>query len=178
MRGHPGPEPRQGGRVTAGQATVRRETAVHQAELRLLLRLLSCTTLVTGEIRRRFRAEFGVTLPQFDLMAQLEREPGGLRMSDLSERMMVTNGNITGLVARLADEGLVRRDAAPDDGRSAVVRLTARGARAFTRMARAHEGWVVDLFQGVGRRRTAELSQELAQVKESVRNAIANRNSP
>lgn len=161
--------------MTAGQAAVQRESIVHQAELRLLLRLLSCAALVTGEVRRRFRAEFGVTLPQFDLMAQLDRAPAGLRMSELSARMMVTNGNITGLVTRLAADGLVRREAAPDDGRSAVVRLTSRGARMFARMARAHDGWVVDLFEGVGRRRTAALSQDLARVKESVRHAITGR---
>lgn len=139
--------------------------------------MMSCTTLVTGEIRRRFRAEFGVTLPQFDVMAQLDRDPAGLRMGELSARMMVTNGNVTGLVARLSSEGLVRRVRAPRDGRSSVVRLTPRGVRVFARLARAHEGWVVDLFQRVGRRRAGALADDLARVKESVRSAIARRSS-
>ena len=165
-------------RVAARREAAGHRAPGHKAELRFLLRLLSCTALVTGEIRRRFRAAFGVTLPQFDLLAQLDREPAGLRMGQLSARMMVTNGNVTGLVARLADEGLVRRVAAPDDGRSALVRLTAKGNRAFARMARAHEGWVVDLFSGIGPRRTAALARDLARVKESVRHAIATRSSP
>lgn len=151
--------------------------AEHKAELRLLLRMMSCTTLVTGEIRRRFRAEFGVTLPQFDVMAQLDRDPAGLRMGELSARMMVTNGNITGLVARLAADGLVQRVVAPDDRRSAVVRLTRRGARVFARMACVHEGWVVELFQRVGHRRTAALAEDLARVKESARRAMAARSA-
>ncbi|MDA1080801.1 MAG: MarR family transcriptional regulator [Gemmatimonadetes bacterium] len=154
------------------EAIVRHGPAGHKAELRLWLRLLSCTNLVTTAIRRRFRSEFGVTLPQFDLMAQLHREPAGLRLGELSARMMVTNGNITGLVTRLAAERLVRRNAAPDDGRVAVVVLTSAGARLFARMARAHESWIADLFAKVGRRRATALTNDLRLVKDSVRGAI------
>src|SRR6478735_2858684 len=91
------------------------ETSAEQgtASLRSWLRLLECSTLVEGEVRRRLRDEFDTTLPRFDLLAQLdlaqrERVPG-LTMSELSRRLMVTNGNLTSLVERLVHERLISR---------------------------------------------------------------------
>jgi DNA-binding MarR family transcriptional regulator len=122
----------------------------HHQALRLWLRLLACTGMIETEIRGRLRAEFGTTLPRFDLMAQLERHPNGLRMTELSRRMMVTSGNITGITDQLVDEGLVRREPDANDRRAFVVKLTPAGRRAFDRMAAAHEGWIVELFAGLG----------------------------
>jgi DNA-binding MarR family transcriptional regulator len=150
------------------EAILRHEPASHAAELRLWLRLLSCTNLFSTVIRRRLREDFGVTLPQFDLMAQLHREPEGLRLGELSARMMVTNGNITGLVSRLEGEGLVRRRQVPEDRRAAVVVLTAAGERAFARMASAHSDWIADLLANVGRRRITAVTRDLRLVKDSV----------
>ncbi|MBI5113291.1 MAG: MarR family transcriptional regulator [Rhodovulum sp.] len=138
------------------EALVRDEPAGSKMELRLWLRLLSCANLISAEIRRRLRTEFGVTLPRFDVMAQLHREPDGLRLGDLSRRMMVTNGNITGLIDRLVDEGLVVRAADPADRRATTVRLTRAGATMFRLMASAHERWIHEMFgalpaEGVGR---------------------------
>lgn len=160
------------------EAIVRHGPGGHKAELRLWLRLLSCTNLGTTAIRRRLREEFGVTLPQFDLMAQLDREPAGLRLGELSARMMVTNGNITGLVTRLVAERLVKRKTVPGDGRATVVLLTPAGTRLFAQMARAHETWIAELFAKVGRRRAAALTDELRIVKDSVRAAIAAGKTP
>src|SRR3546814_673154 len=89
----------------------------NKPETRLWLRMLSTTRLITTEIRRRLRSEFGATLPQFDLMAQLYREKDGLRLGELSKRTMVTNGNVTGLVERLEADGLVKR-VTPDRDRA------------------------------------------------------------
>ena len=122
----------------------------HHQALRLWLRLLACTGMIESEIRGRLRADFGTTLPRFDLMAQLERHPSGLRMSELSRRMMVTSGNITGITDQLVDEGLVRREPDPSDRRAFVVKLTPAGRRLFDRMAAAHEGWIAELFAGLG----------------------------
>ena len=122
----------------------------HHQALRLWLRLLACTGMIESEIRSRLRSEFGTTLPRFDLMAQLERHPAGLRMTDLSRRMMVTSGNITGITDQLADEGLVKREPDPNDRRAFVVKLTPAGRRLFDRMAAAHEGWILELFGGLG----------------------------
>lgn len=120
----------------------------HHQALKLWLRLLACTHRIEGAIRNRLRSEFETTLPRFDLMAQLERHPDGLTMGELSQRMMVTGGNITGITDQLEAEGLVQRVVPPDDRRSTIVRLTAAGRRQFRRMAATHEGWIVDLLAG------------------------------
>lgn len=118
------------------------------AALKLWLRLLACTTRIEGVVRHRLRAEFGTTLPRFDLLAQLERHPEGLTMGELSARMMVTGGNVTGIVDQLEAEGLVRRVPHPGDRRAWSVRFTPAGRRQFRRMAATHEGWIAELLGG------------------------------
>ena len=117
--------------------------------LRLWLRLLACSTDIETEIRKRLRAQFGMTLARFDYLAQLHRHPGGLRMSALSRFLMVTGGNVTGLTDELEKEGLVQRDAEPGDRRSWRLSLTPKGRKAFEAIASEHERWVVDLFGGI-----------------------------
>lgn len=123
--------------------------AEHKSELRLWLRLLSTGSLISGEIRRRLRRAFNVTLPQFDLLAQVAREPEGLRLSELSRRMMVTNGNVTGLVDKLADQGFLVRDPSTQDRRVINVRLTKAGLALFSVMAKAHEDWLAEIMSDV-----------------------------
>ena len=120
----------------------------HHQALKLWLRLLSCTNRVESVIRNRLRSEFATTLPRFDLLAQLEREPAGLTMGELSQRLMVTGGNVTGITDQLEAEGLVRRAPHPGDRRAFAVQLTPAGRRQFRRMAATHEQWVVELFAG------------------------------
>ena len=108
----------------------------HQA-LRLWLRLLSCTVRIENKIRLRLRREFNTTLPRFDLMAQLERSAGGLRMNELSRQLMVSGGNVTGITDQLEREGLVVRTPCPGDRRAFTVKLTADRAEAFSRNGRA-----------------------------------------
>jgi DNA-binding MarR family transcriptional regulator len=122
----------------------------HHQAIKLWLRMLTCTNLITGEIRTRLRESFQTTLPRFDLLAQLERHPQGLKMGELSQRMMVTTGNITGITDQLEAEGLVRREVDPRDRRSFTVKLTPQGRKVFAEMARVHEGWVIELFSGLG----------------------------
>ena len=150
------------------ETLVRNEPKGHRHQLRLWLRLLSCTNLITAEIRQRLRSEFEFTLPRFDLMAQLDREPSGLRLSELSKRMMVTNGNLTGLVDRLIDEGYVRRVDDPSDGRASVVRLTKSGSEIFKKLATAHESWLATLFDGLTETAGERLMNDLAALKRSV----------
>jgi DNA-binding MarR family transcriptional regulator len=144
----------------------------HQAELRLWLRLLTCTTLIEGEVRRRLRDNFEVTLPRFDLMAQLDKTPGGMTLGQLSSRMMVSNGNVTGLAERLVAQGLLDRKPSPSDRRAQIVSLTAEGRRAFRTMARAHETWIAALFAGLDTSEIDELMQLLAKAKVSARAAF------
>jgi DNA-binding MarR family transcriptional regulator len=136
----------------------------HRA-LRIWLRLLTCTQLIERRVRSKLRSRFSTTLPRFDLMAQLERHPEGLKMNALSRLLMVTGGNITSIVDQLQKEGLVERLAEPGDRRAFCVRLTRAGARAFAEMARAHEEWVIELLAGLTRKEHEELLKLLAKVK-------------
>ena len=142
-----------------------RAHADHHASLRLWLRLLSATTRIEDTIRQRLREQFDITLPRFDLMAQLEREPQGLSMSELSRRMMVTGGNVTSIVDQLEKEQLVQRQMQASDRRSYTVSLTEAGRKAFAAMALAHEGWVVELLSPLAEREQTQLHQLLGTLK-------------
>jgi DNA-binding MarR family transcriptional regulator len=137
----------------------------HQA-LRLWLRLLTCSQLIEREVRARLRERFDTTLPRFDLMSQLWRYPDGLKMNELSRHMMVTGGNVTGIVDPLEAQGLVERATEPSDRRAFRVRLTRGGRKVFAEMARAHEGWIVDLLAGLTRKERADVYRLLAKVKQ------------
>lgn len=122
----------------------------HQS-LRLWLRLLSCTIRIENEVRSRLREDFETTLPRFDLMAQLEKNPDGLRMNDISKRLMVSKGNITGITDQLEKEGLVMRTADRYDRRVITVRLTELGLINFRQIAAEHEEWILRMFEGLNR---------------------------
>ena len=159
--------------LSAPTDTETRATSEHAPDLRLWLRTLACTNLIENQIRSRLRAEFGITLPRFDLMAQLERSPQGLKMGELSKRMMVTGGNVTGITDQLVAEGLVVREDSPRDRRAYIVKLTPEGRRSFRKMAEAHEQWVVDLFAGLDEKQRGQLYELLAALKSSATSAAA-----
>jgi DNA-binding MarR family transcriptional regulator len=144
----------------------------HKAELRLWLRLFTCKTLIEGEVRRRLRETFDVTFPRFDLMAQLDRAPNGMTLGELSGRMMVSNGNVTGLVERLTAQGLIDRKPSPKDRRVQIVRLTTEGRRLFRAMARANAGWIAEAFADLTPAEIDALMRLLAKTKASTRRAI------
>ena len=134
-------------------------------DLRLWLRMLTCSTLVENHVRGLMRTGFGTTLPRFDLMAQLANAPRGIKMSDLSRRMMVTNGNITGITDQLERDGLVERVKVDSDRRSCLIRLTAKGRQSFRRMSAAYQGWLAELFQGLPEPRRELLYELLGELK-------------
>jgi DNA-binding MarR family transcriptional regulator len=142
----------------------------HHLSLRLWLRLLSCTNQIESRIRQNLQARFETTLPRFDLMAQLERTPDGLKMSELSQRMMVTGGNVTGITDGLEKEGLVVREVDAADRRVFRVKLTIEGERQFRRLAAEHEQWIVDMFEPLGTKRKALLAELLGELKTHVCN--------
>jgi DNA-binding MarR family transcriptional regulator len=137
----------------------------HHQALKLWLRLLACTNRVEAVVRGRLRRGFATTLPRFDLLAQLEREPAGLTMGELSQRLMVSGGNVTGITDQLEAEGLVKRTAHPADRRAFAVQLTPAGRRLFRRMAAVHEQWVVELFAGWSAEEKAQVYALLAGLK-------------
>ena len=138
----------------------------HPEALRLWLRLLTCTQLVEKQVRTLLRERFDTTLPRFDLMAQLERSPTGLKMNELSRRMMVTGGNVTGITDQLVTEGLVERIDVEGDRRAYRVRLTAKGRKLFHDMARQHESWIVEAFAALSDKDLATLHKLLGKVKD------------
>jgi DNA-binding MarR family transcriptional regulator len=152
-----------------------RATAEHAKDLRLWLRMLACTNLIENHVRAKLRSDFDITLPRFDLMSQLERSPQGLKMGELSKRMMVTGGNVTGITDQLVREGLVVREDSPKDRRAYIVKLTAEGRRSFRRMAEAHEDWMVALFSGMDEKQRDELYDLLAELKSSAGKVAAKR---
>lgn len=138
---------------------------VAHLEIRIWLRLLGCANRIESVLQRKILAAFGISLARFDLLAQLEREGGVLTMTDASRRMMVTNGAITGLVDRLAQEGFVMREAHPTDRRTILVRLTEEGRRRFLDMAREHETWIAGLLSGLDTREKEQLLSGLGALK-------------
>jgi DNA-binding MarR family transcriptional regulator len=142
----------------------------HPEALRLWLRLLTCTQLIEKQVRNELRSRFATTLPRFDLMSQLERSPDGLKMNELSRRMMVTGGNVTGITDQLVTEGLVERINVEGDRRAWRVCLTPRGRKAFNEMAQQHEDWIVGAFAGLSGKEIAQLHKLLGKVKQHSHN--------
>jgi DNA-binding MarR family transcriptional regulator len=149
----------------------------HQA-LRLWLRLLSCTVRIENKIRLRLRREFNTTLPRFDLMAQLERSASGLRMSEISKRLMVSGGNVTGITDQLEREGLVTRTACPGDRRAVSVKLTETGLKRFREMAAHHEMWIIELLGGLSRDEKETVINELWKVKTHINSTASIAHKP
>ncbi|GFE51374.1 MarR family transcriptional regulator [Roseobacter cerasinus] len=133
--------------------------------LRLWLRLLGAARQVEAELRERLRTEFDTTLPRFDVMAALSRHEQGLKMSELSGVLRVSNGNVTGIVDRLTEDGLMLRIAVPGDRRASRVRLTQKGQEEFARQAQAHEGWVNELLGGFSVEEAVALSARFDDLK-------------
>lgn len=158
--------------LDAEAVTPDRESVVAEddrLQLRLWLRLLTCADLIEDEVRGRLRAEFATSLPRFDVLAQLDRSPEGLAMGALSARLMVSNGNVTGLVEAMARDGLVERRANPADGRSALISATPAGRDLFARMAPAHQGWIDGMMAGMTRAEMVLALELLGKLKQSVR---------
>ncbi|MFI5239416.1 MAG: MarR family winged helix-turn-helix transcriptional regulator [Gemmatimonadales bacterium] len=142
-----------------------------RAVLRTWLRMLACTTIIEGRVRSALREQFDTTLPRFDLLAQLhsasDEAPGGITMSELSRRLMVTNGNLTGLVDRLVREGFVARVVSPPDRRAQLISLTTAGRRALASMTPAHAEWIGDMFHGLNNSERRQLYTLLGKLKRS-----------
>ncbi len=142
--------------------------ASDRMELRVWLRLITCFNLLDGAVRQRLHHHHATTLPRFDVLAQLYRTSAPMSMGELSRRLMVTNANITGLIDRLAREGMVARKPSEQDRRRHMVELTAMGTRLFEAMAEDHRVWLADMTAGLDRGETGELFRLLGRLKESI----------
>ncbi len=137
-------------------------------DLRLWLRILTIHKLINNEVRRRLREKFGMSLSRFDLLAQLDGRADGMRMGELSKRLMVTTGNITGLVDELVGEGLVERLPDPTNRRASLAAMTAKGRKAFGVAARANETWIAEMFAGLGAADKAAMFDMLGRQKADI----------
>jgi DNA-binding MarR family transcriptional regulator len=139
-----------------------------RTDVRLWLRLLSCSTVVEKRLRRRFAERFDTTLPRFDVMAALDRHREGMTMGELSRALLVSNGNVTALVRQLHSQAMVSLEAAPGDRRSQVVTLTSAGIDHFAQLAAAHHAWIGAMLADVPADQQAQLFTLLGAVKASI----------
>jgi len=144
--------------------------SLSKQRLRLWIRILRAARAIEAEVRERLRVQFDVTLPQFDVMAALERKPDGMTMTELSRFLMVSNGNVTGIIDRLVKDRLVSREPTAEDRRALIVRLTPRGLKDFTAMAKAHQGWVDTLLSDFDASDTDVLVRHLDGLSSRIRN--------
>ncbi len=144
------------------------DKAAGPAELRVWLRLLSVTMMLEKRLRRRFADQFGTTLPRFDIMAALDRQPDGLTMSALSQALLVSNGNVTAIVRQLEKEGLVETRAVMTDRRSSIAVLTAAGQTRFGELAAAHHGWIAEAFATLPGAHQTQLYRLLGALKQAI----------
>ena len=145
-----------------------------RTDLRLWLRLLACTHGVEGEVKARMRARFGITLTQFNLIAQLERSPDGIRMGELSRRTMVTGSNVTVVIDDLVGRGLAKRTKAAGDRRAVVITLTDQGRAAFAGMAPEHESWIREIFGSLAQARKLDLMGGLDDLRAALKITLRN----
>ena len=136
--------------------------------LRIWLRLLTCTQLIESMVRARLRAEFDTTLARFDVLAALDAAGEELTMGALSARLMVTSGNVTGLIDAMEQDGLVGRHAHPSDRRSTLIAITSEGQALFARMAPAHARWIEEAMATLSRAEGWALWNALGRLKNSV----------
>ncbi len=155
-----------------------RGAASGHRDLKLWLRILTIHKLVNNEVRRRLREQFGMSLSRFDLLAQLDGATHGMRMGELSKRLMVTSGNITGLVDELVEDGLVERLDDPKNRRASLARMTAKGRKTFDAAARANETCIGELFAGLDPAEKAAMFDMLGRQKQFVAARLAVEDEP
>lgn len=144
----------------------------HHDELRLWLRLFSVTRLIENDVRSKLQNQFDVTFPRFDILSQLYRVPDGLILGELSQRLMVSPGNITSVIKRLIEDGMIVRNQNPDDRRENIVQMTPEGRAKFAQMAEANEAWIRHLTKDLAPADIRSLQSLLQKLKTSVRRAL------
>lgn len=156
--------------TTASKRSDRKAASRSKQSLRLWLRLLSCESIIEQHIRTRLRETFEITLPQFDVLAELEHVGEPLTMTELSKKLMVSNGNVTGVIDRLVRVGMVRRTPSKEDRRVQLIDLTTQGQAYFKEMAEQHEQWIAELFESLPASEISQLTDILSRTHEALKN--------
>jgi len=149
----------------------RKGEPLSKQSLRVWLKLLKASSMIDSQLRRRLREHYGSTLPRFDVMSALDRHPDGLKMSEISGLLRVSNGNVTGIVDRLVEDKLVKRVQSPTDRRVLKIQLTKSGKSAFNTQAAAHETWVDELLSGLGGKHLLALNNMLDDINQHIENS-------
>lgn len=136
--------------------------------LRLWLQLLNLTTLIEKRIRRKLQSEFDITLPRFDVLANLDRAGRKITMGELSQNLLVSKGNVTGVVVHLEKEGLLKRERDKSDRRTHYLSLTPKGRQEFRKLAQAHENWIDGVFSNLEEKNIGRLLHDLGVVRKSL----------
>ena len=136
--------------------------------MRLWLSLLGCFTSVERTIRRRLASKCHATLPRYDALNALATFPKGLSMGELAALLMVSNGNVTGVIKRLNEAGLVKQFTPERDRRSQVVRLTKKGHDEWKRMQAEYSATIDELFQNLSQQQVDALTRQLMQAQENL----------
>ena len=150
------------------EKTTKKDVSRSKEAIRTWLRLLSCEMLIEQKLRSLFRSNFSVTLPQFDVLSELERAGEKMTMSELSRELMVSNGNVTGVIDRLEKHGFVTRTRAEHDRRVQFIALTTKGRAEFDVMAEHHERWLDDMMSDLSINDMARLQKLLLKARNSV----------
>ena len=108
--------------------------------------LLRSHATLMRQLERDLEKETHFALADFDVLAQLAVAGGELRMTELADRALISRSGMTRRVARLVDEGLVRRAAADADARAVVIALTDTGTKRLAETAPVHLRGISDLF--------------------------------
>ena len=135
-------------------------------DIRTWLRLVKAVLPMEREVNRMFQHEFGQSLPRFDVLSQLERSrPGGHAVGVLADLLIASAGNITRLISRMEDEGLVHRTMADGDRRRQIVVITNKGLDLYRTMEDRHTRWCVERMAGLSADEKADLQRLLIKLR-------------
>lgn len=130
---------------------------ISKTRLRSWLKILKTSNFIEKIIREKLREDHNTTLPRFDVMSALYRSKKGLKMTEISGALKVSNGNITGIIDRLVHDDHVLRVAVKGDRRTILVSLTNKGRLQFEEYANAHESWVNIILEKLSEQKAQDL---------------------
>ncbi len=146
-------------------------TERQKAETRLWLQVLNVHRMIYEDLNATMIAGSGLSIPKFDVLAHLYRFREGLTMGDLSKKLKVSNGNISGLVSRLQKDGYVDRRNAPGDRRSFLASITESGVAAFEKAVDLHHEVMTEKLEGTAPETIDALAADLKAISDRIRKA-------